>query len=281
MAPRGVRFFVDHQADLVAQVQLVPRRHARDEADGVEAHDLHVDQVAAQEIGIVRELQADRDSGCTVWLAPQVDPPAVEPEVAVREAEIAEAAAVGLFVERARVRRLRRGPSRGTDTDRSVPRGAGCRSPSSASICDVARQESPAAGAGPPSRPLRAAATVNSTYPCTACEPRCCTYGLDVDLARSSARGGDDEQVIHVHRRDAEQFHRVDDAAVVEDGAGTERQDLAAVRRLVRTIPSIGSCRRIEHADGQPVLRAGLDGLGHVEHERRFAALVAADAASR
>ena len=78
-APAGVALLVDHQADLVAQVQLVPRGHAGDEADRVEAHRLGVHQVAAEPVGVVRQFQPDRAAVARVRAA-EVDPPPVEPE---------------------------------------------------------------------------------------------------------------------------------------------------------------------------------------------------------
>ena len=53
-APTGIGFFVNHQADLVAQVELVAPGHAGDETDGVEAHELAVEQIATKKIRIVR-----------------------------------------------------------------------------------------------------------------------------------------------------------------------------------------------------------------------------------
>ena len=57
MQPRGVRLFVDEQADLVAEVQLVSLGHAGDEPDHIESHRLDVQQVAPQQIGIVRQFE--------------------------------------------------------------------------------------------------------------------------------------------------------------------------------------------------------------------------------
>ena len=98
-APRRVRLLIDHQPDLVAQVKLVAGRHAGDEADRVEPHHLHVQQIAPQHVGVGRQLQTDRAMVAGVR-ATQKQPPAVQAEVAVLEREVAEAATDGALVER-------------------------------------------------------------------------------------------------------------------------------------------------------------------------------------
>ena len=85
--------------------------------------------------------------------------------------------------------------------------------------------------------PLRAEATVNSTYPFSACGAAFCTTAWTWILPVVCVGAGDDKQVVQADRRNAEQVHRVGDAAVVEDGAGTERHHLAAAGRLVQADP--------------------------------------------
>ena len=52
------------------------------------------------------------------------------------------------------------------------------------------------------------------------------------------------------------------------------RHDLAAPRRLIQNDSVDRFVRRVEHAHGQLILLAGLDGCGHIEHERSLAPLV-------
>ena len=57
--PRRERFLIDHQPDLVAEVELISLRAAPDEPDHVEPHHLQIEQVAPGHVGIGRQLQAD------------------------------------------------------------------------------------------------------------------------------------------------------------------------------------------------------------------------------
>ena len=58
--PAAEMLFVHQQADLVAQIELVAGGHAGNEANGVEAHDLDVQQIAPQHVRVGWQLQADR-----------------------------------------------------------------------------------------------------------------------------------------------------------------------------------------------------------------------------
>ena len=87
--PRGVALFVDHQSNLVAQVELKALRHGRDEADAVEAHRLQIEQIAPQQVGIVRHPDGAGDVGAGVRTAPE-HAAAVQPKVTVLEAKIAK-----------------------------------------------------------------------------------------------------------------------------------------------------------------------------------------------
>jgi hypothetical protein len=98
-APGGVRLFVDHQPDLVAQVELIAGCHAGDEPDRIEPHHLDVQQVAPQHVGIRRQLQTDRAVVAGVRAA-QKQPPAVQAKVAVLERKVAEAESYGALVKR-------------------------------------------------------------------------------------------------------------------------------------------------------------------------------------
>jgi hypothetical protein len=98
-APRRVGLLVDQQPDLVAQVELIPGRHAGDEPDRIEPHHLDVQQIAPQHVGVRRQLQTDRTMVARVRAA-QKQPPAVQAKVAVFEREVAEAAPDGVLVER-------------------------------------------------------------------------------------------------------------------------------------------------------------------------------------
>ena len=62
--PRGVGFLVDHQPDLVAEVELVAFRNARDKTNRVEAHRFDIQQVAPQEIRIGGEAVSRWGSDC-------------------------------------------------------------------------------------------------------------------------------------------------------------------------------------------------------------------------
>ena len=117
----AIRLLIDHQTNLVAQVELHPGA-LPDEADGVEAHHFHVQQVAPQEVGILRKLDTDRIVIAGV-AAPQVDAAAVEPEVAVGKAEITEPTAGRTLVQRVGPGTFTR-LSRDRDRDRSSSRDA-------------------------------------------------------------------------------------------------------------------------------------------------------------
>ena len=124
--PAGKGLLVDHQPNLVAQVELIAGRHGAEEADRVEAHRLGQEQVAPGQVGIVRPVQPDGIVRGRVR-ALQEDALAVEPEIAVVEAEIAEAAARRDSRRTTAEPSAGRAPSRDTDTDRSVPRDAADR----------------------------------------------------------------------------------------------------------------------------------------------------------
>ena len=96
--PARVVLLVHHQADLVAQLDLVARRQAGERTDHVHAHDLAVQQVAAGQVGIEGHGHADGRLAAGVG-ALQEKPLAVEAEIAVFQAEIAESAARRMFVE--------------------------------------------------------------------------------------------------------------------------------------------------------------------------------------
>ena len=97
-----------------------------------------------------------------------------------------------------------------------------------------------------------------------------------VDANRAALRVRPNEQVRHTHRGRREQFHRVDNSPDVVHGSRRQRIRLAAVGCGRERDAVDRLMRGIEHADGQAIRRAGLHGLGHVEHEGSLAARVPA-----
>ena len=85
------------EKELIAQIELGALGNAGDEANGIEAHHLCVDEIAAQVVRVVRQLEADGAAVARMG-ATQVDPFAVEPECAGLKAEIAKTTPRRVFV---------------------------------------------------------------------------------------------------------------------------------------------------------------------------------------
>lgn len=270
--PAGVAFLVNQKADLIAKVQLIALGDAGDEAEGVESHDLGVEEVAAEEIRIVRQLEADGAAVAGVRAAEE-DPPAVEAKGPILEAEVAEAAARRELVRAGRIpggdpgrdpveERIVEVPeARPSDLELSLEP----RLPGRQIAIEPRRRQGFAAGRGrrgelyPATRRLRQVVA---------------QAGADPDPPRLPV--GADEEVLHPNRRGENQLHRVDEASLVPGVAGAVRQGLVAVRRLVEDDAVDGLVRGVEDADGQAVEAAGLHRRGDIEDERRLPPFMAA-----
>ena len=100
--------------------------------------------------------------------------------------------------------------------------------------------------------------------------------GLDEDATGFPV--GPDEDVFHPHLRRGEQLDRVPDAADIVNRAGGERDHFLAAGRRQQGHAFDRLHRRIQHAHGEAVDRAGLEHVGHVKLERIFRAFMLADA---
>ena len=267
-APRGERFLINHQPDLVAEVELRPLRAAPDESDHIEPHDLQIEQVAAGHVGIGRQLQADGEMIAGVRRA-QEQTPTIEAEATVLEPELAEAAthratvvaqACGDAIEKGIVQLPQ---PRLVHLDlRFDQRVARRQLP----LKDLHSQR--LAAGRRRDRELQSAAHRRFV--------RVAHVGPNLDLTRPRLGAG--KQILHAHGRCREQLHRTGDPAVVVSRAGVVGNHAGLLRRFRQHDAIDPLVRRVQHADREQVARAGADRLGHVDHERRLAALVLADA---
>ena len=170
-----------------------------------------------RQVGIVRQLQADRAAVAGVRRAEE-DPPAVEPEIAVRRSGNRGSRSDASARRTTPSPRPAPGPSRDRGTDRSAPRAAGWSTCSSASI-----SVSPGgSSAVEPHGAERLAAGRRGDReldraPATACGRRC---GRSAWTRITPVfQSGRDEQVLDADRRRHEQLHRIDDAALVAGAA--------------------------------------------------------------
>ena len=205
---RGVRLLVDHQADLVAQVELHRRRPAPNEAHGVEAHDLQIEQIAPQEIGIVRKLLPDRIMVARVAAA-QEDAPAIETEIAVGESENRG--------NRSASTARRTNSSRSTST-RAVTRyrygSLNCQRCGLSIVRSASIDETPGGNSRSRRRatvvsPLRAEETAMFKHPFWVFRRRVVHDGLHVKVAGRLPRPWHGIEIVDVQRRHAKQFHRL------------------------------------------------------------------------
>jgi hypothetical protein len=102
--------------------------------------------------------------------------------------------------------------------------------------------------------------------------------GLHADLACLRVRPG--EQVVDADRRHDEQFHRVDDPAVVIGSPGSIRDDLVPMRCFAEHDAVNRLIGGIEDTDRQQTLSTGANRVGYIDYKRRLAAFVLADASA-
>ena len=107
-------------------------------------------------------------------------------------------------------------------------------------------------------------------------EPRVTHIGLNEHA--SGLPIGPDEKIFHPDLGRGQQFHRVPYPAYVVDRAGSERDVLLAARRGQQRHSVDRLHRRIQHAYGQAVGRAGLQRVGYIKLEGVLRAFVFADA---
>jgi hypothetical protein len=100
--------------------------------------------------------------------------------------------------------------------------------------------------------------------------------GLHADLPRLRVRPG--KQVVDADGRYDQQFHRIDDPAVVIGSPGLIRDDLVPMRCFAQHDAVNRLVCGIQYADRQQVVPGGANRVGHIEQKRGLAAFVPADA---
>jgi hypothetical protein len=264
---------VDQQAELVTGVELGPRGAAPDEADAVEAHYFHIQQVAPEQVGVSRNLLADGSGVDRVCTAQEKAFP-VHPEGAILETEVAETAAIGAFVAGARtglsearrdaveIRVAEFPASRLGQAQIGLYDGVALRH---LLLQGQGVEGGAAGGAG------------HGELQAHAGGPRCRPADGDLDADQAGRGVWPQAEVFDAGRRDGQHLHRVDDAAVVVGGAGAVGDHLGSARGLVEGHAVNGLMGGVEHAHGEAVGGVGTDCVGDIQHKRRLAALVATD----
>ena len=274
--PRGHVLLVDHQSDLIAQVQLVWMGQARDEPDHVETARFHVKQVFAQQVRRARRWQNRADRRVVSGVrALQKNPLPVQPEVAFLDAQLAKTEPRDVLMN---VRRGARDEARRQAIEPRIvelPQTVACHGQLALDPFFAGRQfffhgQRRDRLVAERRRDGEVQLRIRGGF------ARVDHGGLDLHLAGFPIRPHVD--ILDPHGRDPKNLHRLGDAAAVVGSSGSDsRGRLVPVGRFGQHDAVDRFRRGIEDADGEPVGCPDAHHISDIQHKRRLASLVAAD----